>query len=48
MLLVILMPHTENNQICGPVFGSTPAIRSINGSTEAASEYSGDEKNTDE
>ena len=44
MLLVILLTHTEHNQICGPGFGSTSAIRSINWSTEAGSEYSGDEK----
>ena len=36
--------YPEHNQICGPGFGSTPAIRSINWSTEAGSEYSGDEK----
>ena len=30
MLLVILLPHTEHNQICCPGLGSTPVIRSIN------------------
>ena len=44
MLLAILLPHTEHNQICGPGLGSTPAIRSINRITEAGSEYSGYEK----
>ena len=44
MLLVILLPHTELNQIRGPGFGSTPAIMIINWSTEAGSEYSSDKK----
>ena len=30
MLLIILLPHTEHNQICCPGLGSTPVIRSIN------------------